>query len=97
MAVSFAANIRPMFTDMDIAHMKNLRPCGSRLVSAGSHLLREVRVVGVAGTIDVWRVPHAAAACVLLFRAVRGHRDQARQPQLIPAGGPPRLVTETNK
>jgi hypothetical protein len=23
MAVSFATNIRPMFTDMDIAHMKN--------------------------------------------------------------------------
>ena len=23
MAVSFAANIKPMFTDMDIAHMKN--------------------------------------------------------------------------
>jgi hypothetical protein len=25
MAVSFATNIRPMFTDMDIAHMKNFR------------------------------------------------------------------------
>jgi hypothetical protein len=30
MAVSFATNIRPMFTDMDIAHMKNcplIRTC----------------------------------------------------------------------
>ena len=35
---------------------------------------------------------HAAAACVLPSRAVQGRpggtRDQARQPQLIPAGGP---------
>jgi len=34
---------------------------------------------------------------VLLFRAVRGARDQAQQALLIPAVGRPRLIIETTK